>query len=226
MLSVCDTRGLTRFTSREGLPNIDAQFQVSRIGQQGFNNMGNRLSKVVTRTGDEGSTGMADGSRRAKNDARVHSLGEVDELNAQIGVVLSLMEDGSGQQLLFSVQHDLFDIGAELCQPGKQLITDAYVTGLEQSAETLNQGLPSLKEFILPGGTPLVAALQLARTVCRRVERGLVELDSQETLNPATRRYINRLSDLLFILGRAQAHQDGSGEVYWNSKYSRLNREA
>lgn len=167
---------------------------------------------------------MADGSRRAKNDARVHCLGEIDELNAQLGVVLSLMDDGAARQLLFAIQHDLFDIGAELCQPGKQLITDDYVAGLEASAETLNGELPSLKEFILPGGSPLVAATQLARTVCRRVERGLVELNSQEKLNPATCRYLNRLSDLLFILGRSLAQQDGSGEVYWNSKYSRLNR--
>ncbi len=186
--------------------------------------MGNRLSKVVTRTGDEGTTGMADGSRLPKNDARVHCLGEVDELNAHIGVVLSLLEDGPAQHTLFSIQHDLFDVGAELCQPGKQLITDDYVLALEQSVETLNADLPALKEFILPGGTPTVAAIQLARTVCRRVERGMVELDSQETLNPATCRYINRLSDLLFILGRSQAYLDGSGEVYWNSKFSRLNR--
>ena len=186
--------------------------------------MGNRLSKVVTRTGDKGSTGMADGSRRPKNDARVHCLGEVDELNAQIGVVLSLLVDESAQQLLFSIQHDLFDIGAELCQPGKNLINDDYVTALEQSVETLNADLPGLKEFILPGGSPGVAAIQLARTICRRVERGLIELDSQEQLNPATCRYINRLSDLLFILGRSQAHTDGSGEVYWNSKFSRMNR--
>lgn len=188
--------------------------------------MGNRLSKVVTRTGDQGSTGMADGSRRSKNDPRVHCLGEVDELNAQLGVVLSLLDDGPAQQLLFSVQHDLFDIGAELCQPGKALIGDDYVEALEQSVETFNAGLPPLKEFILPGGTPAIAAIQLARTVCRRVERGLVALDDAEDLNPTTGRYINRLSDLLFILGRAQAHQDGSGEVYWNSKYSRLKRDA
>jgi cob(I)alamin adenosyltransferase len=188
--------------------------------------MGNRLSKVVTRTGDQGSTGMADGSRRAKNDARVHCLGEVDELNAQLGAVLSLLDDGPAQQLLFAIQHDLFDIGAELCQPGKQLISDDYVSALEESVETLNESLPALKEFILPGGSPAVAAIQLARTVCRRVERGLVTLDSEEDLNPATRRYINRLSDLLFVLGRSLAQQDGSGEIYWNSKYSRLNRGA
>ena len=186
--------------------------------------MGNRLSKVVTRTGDQGSTGMADGSRRAKHDARVHCLGEVDELNAHLGVVLSLLDDGPERQLLFAVQHDLFDIGAELCQPAKTLITDTYVAALEQNVEALNEDLPPLKEFILPGGSPAVAAVQLARTVCRRVERGLVALDSEEPLNPVTCRYLNRLSDLLFILGRSLAHQDGSGEVYWDSKYSRLNR--
>ena len=186
--------------------------------------MGNRLSRVVTRTGDQGSTGMADGSRRAKNDARVHCLGEVDELNAHLGVCLSLLDDGSAQQTLFSVQHDLFDIGAELCQPGKQLIDETYVDALEHAIEAFNAELPALKEFILPGGTPAVASLQLARTVCRRVERGLVELAAEEELNPATRRYLNRLSDLLFVLGRAQAQADGSGEVYWNSKYSRLQR--
>ncbi|MCP4766986.1 MAG: cob(I)yrinic acid a,c-diamide adenosyltransferase [Gammaproteobacteria bacterium] len=187
--------------------------------------MGNRLSRVVTRTGDQGSTGMADGSRRAKNDGRVHCLGEVDELNAHIGIVLSLLEDGAAQQILFAIQHDLFDIGAELCQPGKQLIGEDYVSALEKSVTELNAGLPALKEFILPGGTPAVAAIQLARTVCRRVERGLVDLNQQEPSNPVTCRYLNRLSDLLFILGRWQAHEDGSGEVYWNSKYSRLNRD-
>ena len=187
--------------------------------------MGNRLSEIVTRTGDLGTTGMADGSRRPKNDARVHCLGEVDELNASIGVALSLLEDGPTQQLLFAVQHDLFDIGAELCQPGKLLIVEEYVEGLEKSAAEMNADLPRLKEFILPGGSQTVACLQLARTVCRRVERALVELNASEELNPVTRRYINRLSDLLFILGRAQAQSEGSGEVYWNSKFSRLNRD-
>jgi cob(I)alamin adenosyltransferase len=174
--------------------------------------MGNRLSEIVTRTGDQGTTGMADGSRRPKNDARVHCLGEVDELNASIGVALSLLEDGAAQQLLFAVQHDLFDIGAELCQPGKSLIVEDYVEGLEASAAQLNSNLPRLKEFILPGGTQAVACLQLARCVCRRVERALTELDSKEELNPVTRRYINRLSDLLFILARSQAPGAGRGE--------------
>lgn len=168
---------------------------------------------------------MADGSRRDKNDARVHCLGEVDELNAHIGVILSLLPEGKAQKLLFAIQHDLFDIGAELCQPGKQLIGEDYVSALEESVDELNAGLPALKEFILPGGTHAVAAIQLARTVCRRVERGLVNLNQQEPSNPVTCRYLNRLSDLLFVLGRWQAHEDGSGEVYWNSKYSRMNRE-
>ena len=186
--------------------------------------MGNRLSKVVTRTGDRGTTGMADGSRRVKNDPRVHCLGEVDELNACIGVALSLLEDGPLQQLLFAVQHDLFDVGAELCQPGKHLILAEYVEGLESSIGEFNARLSELKEFILPGGSPAVASLQLARAVCRRVERSLVTLNDRETVNPVTSRYINRLSDLLFILARAQSLDEGGGKVYWNSKYSRMNR--
>ena len=186
--------------------------------------MGNRLTKVYTRTGDQGSTGMADGSRRSKNDARVHCMGEVDELNTCIGMALSLLEDGPAQQLLFAVQHDLFDVGAELCQPGKYLITTDYVEALESSADSFNAGLSELREFILPGGSQVVASLQLARAVCRRVERSLVALGEVETVNPATSKYINRLSDLLFILARAQSKTEGGGEVYWNSRYSRLNR--
>ena len=148
--------------------------------------MGNRLTKVYTRTGDQGTTGLADGSRLAKNDARVICMGEVDELNACIGLALSLLEDGPAQQVLFAVQHDLFDIGAELCQPGKHLLADEYVAGLEASADEFNASLPPLKEFILPGGSQAVASLHLARTVCRRVERALVELNDRENLNPVT----------------------------------------
>jgi cob(I)alamin adenosyltransferase len=251
MLSVCDTTASTRFTSSAGFPTIAPGRRAcgrANRGNSGIRNlvhawirpqsnisyrqqgikpdiMGNRLSRVVTRTGDKGSTGMADGSRRAKHDARVHCLGEIDELNAHIGVCLSLLDDGPAQQLLFAIQHDLFDIGAELCQPGKQLIGEDYVDALESSIEELNAGLPALKEFILPGGTIVVASIQLARSVCRRVERGLVELSAREDVNPVTCRYLNRLSDLLFILGRSQAQQDGSGEVYWNSRYSRLQRD-
>ena len=186
--------------------------------------MGNRLTKVYTRTGDEGGTGLADGSRRRKNDARVRCMGEIDELNACLGVCGSQLDDGAIRQLLFSLQHDLFDIGAELCQPGKILITRDYVDALEKSADDFNAGLGDLKEFILPGGSPSVASLQLARTVCRRVERALLDLSEGEPLNPATAAYVNRLSDLLFILARAQSKAEGGSEVYWNSKFSRLNR--
>lgn len=187
--------------------------------------MGNRLSKVYTRTGDQGTTGLADGSRRRKNDPLVICMGEIDELNACLGLCSSYLEDGPLQHLLFSLQHDLFDIGAELCQPGKKLITEEYVEGLEKSADQYNAGLSELKEFILPGGSTAVASLQLARTVCRRVERSLASLAEHEELNPATARYINRLSDLLFILARTQSHAECGSEVYWNSKYSRLQRK-
>ncbi len=152
-------------------------------------------------------------------------MGEVDELNAALGVAISRLDDGELRQLLFAIQHDLFDVGAELCQPGKRLLTDDYVAALDAKLADLNASLPELREFILPGGSPAVAALQLARAICRRVERSLISLADVEALNPATRRYFNRLSDLLFIVARAQARADGSGEVYWNSKYSRLGRD-
>jgi len=187
--------------------------------------MGNRLSSIVTRTGDKGTTGLADGSRRAKNDVRVHCLGEVDELNATLGVALSFLEESPIQQVLFAVQHDLFDVGAELCQPGKNLIQQLHVDAIESSAALFNEPLPPLKEFILPGGSQAVAFLHLARTVCRRVERSLLSLKESEELNPITGQYINRLSDLLFILARSVAHQDNGSEVFWRSKYSRLKRE-
>ncbi|MFT4650122.1 MAG: cob(I)alamin adenosyltransferase [Polaribacter sp.] len=186
--------------------------------------MGNRLSAIVTRTGDDGSTGLADGSRRAKNDIRVHCLGEVDELNAMIGVTLSAIEDDQILQVLTLVQHDLFDIGAELCQPGKSLIQVIHVDAIESAVEQFNEALPPLKEFILPGGSQAIAFLHLARTVCRRVERSLVTLKAGENLNPITTQYVNRLSDLLFILARSVAMQNAGTEVYWQSKYSRLNQ--
>lgn len=187
--------------------------------------MGNRLSAIVTRTGDKGSTGLADGSRRDKFDLRIHCLGEVDELNAMIGVVLSQLEDEELRSVLFSIQHDLFDIGAELCQPGKQLIESAYVDAIETSAEKYNEPLPPLKEFILPGGSQAVAFIQLARTVCRRVERSLHNMATTEELNPITGQYINRLSDLLFILARHVAFAQDGKEVYWHSRYSRMNTD-
>ena len=185
--------------------------------------MGNRLSAIVTRTGDKGTTGMADGSRRDKQDRRVHCLGEVDELNTTIGVALSFLEDETVRSVLFAVQHDLFDIGAELCQPDKALIEAVYVDEIEAVASKFNEPLPALKEFILPGGSQATSFLQLARAVCRRVERSLHSLKEQEEINPITAQYINRLSDLLFILARHVAFQQDGKEVYWHSQYSRLN---
>ena len=187
--------------------------------------MGNRLSAIVTRTGDKGSTGMADGSRRSKYDLRVHCLGEIDELNAMIGVALSHIDDKPTLDILFSIQHDLFDIGAELCQPGKILIDSSYVDGLENAAENFNKPLPPLKEFILPGGSSSVAFLQLTRTVCRRAERSLHNLAAEEELNPVTTQYVNRLSDLLYILARHTALKIDGEEIYWQSRFSRINQD-
>jgi cob(I)alamin adenosyltransferase len=184
--------------------------------------MGNRLSAIVTRTGDEGSTGLADGSRLAKDDIRIHCLGEVDELNAMIGVTLTFIEDDRIAEVLTIVQHDLFDIGAELCQPGKSLIQANHVDAVELAAEEFNKPLPPLKEFILPAGSQATAFLHLARTVCRRIERSLVTLKVEGNSNSATNQYINRLSDLLFILSRSVSMRKGGTEVYWQSKYSRL----
>ena len=176
--------------------------------------MGNRLTRIYTRTGDEGTTGLADGKRRAKNDPRVHCMGEVDELNASIGFVMSQLDDGPLRQVLFGVQHDLFDIGAELCQPGKQLISEDYVNGLERSADEFGADLGSLKEFILPGGNIAASTAHIARAVCRRTERRVVSLAHQEPVNAPVLGYLNRLSDLLFVIARVLARADG-GEVLW-----------
>lgn len=186
--------------------------------------MGNRLSAIVTRTGDKGSTGLADGSRRNKDDARIHCLGEVDELNASIGVALSFVDNSPICQVLTLIQHDLFDVGAELCQPEKSLMQSLHVETIESAIEKFNDKLPPLREFILPGGSQAIAFLHLSRTICRRVERSLVNLGRSETLNPVTSQYMNRLSDLLFILARSVASENEGSEVYWQSKYSRLNQ--
>ena len=184
--------------------------------------MGNRLSSIVTKTGDTGTTGLGDGSRRSKTDVRIVCLGEVDELNATIGVTISFLDDNDLRDLLTSIQHDLFDVGAELSQPGMTLISEAHLNAIEQAAESLNADLPPLKEFILPGGSSSVAHLHLARTVCRRVERTLVNLAEQEASNPITQRYINRLSDLFFVCCRYHAFKHDGREVYWRSEFSRI----
>ena len=184
--------------------------------------MGKRLSKIVTKTGDDGSTGLADGSRRSKSDIRIHCLGEVDELNAVVGICISSINQQDISEILLHIQHDLFDLGAELCQPTKQLIQLEHVDQISQQAQTLNESLPALTEFILPGGSVELANLHLARTVCRRVERSVVELNTKEELNTYSLMYLNRLSDLFFILTRYLAKQTGQQEVYWQSNYSRI----
>ncbi|HEX7417598.1 MAG TPA: cob(I)yrinic acid a,c-diamide adenosyltransferase [Steroidobacteraceae bacterium] len=178
--------------------------------------MGNRLSKIYTRTGDDGTTGLGDGTRVAKDDARVEAYGTVDELNSVLGVLLAVPNlPADITACLTQIQHDLFDLGGELCIPGHVLITAAQVTRLEELLDAFNEPLPPLKEFILPGGGPAAATCHLARTVCRRAERRVWTLAHSTPLNPEPARYLNRLSDLLFVLGRVLARQERGGEVLW-----------
>lgn len=179
--------------------------------------MGNRLSKIYTRTGDDGTTGLGDGSRTGKDSARVDAYGTVDEANSCIGLVLAspgLPEDVA--TLLTSVQHQLFDLGGELCIPGHAAIFDADVERLERELDRFNEPLPPLKDFILPGGGEAAARCHVARTVVRRAERESVRLSRAEAVRPEAIRYLNRLSDLLFVLARVLARASGHGEVLWN----------
>ncbi len=177
-----------------------------------------RISKVTTKTGDDGSTGLADGTRLSKDDKRVHLIGEIDELNSFIGLSLSSISKAFSHYLLH-VQHDLFDIGAELCQPDKCLITHSYVDALETHIETMNDQLPPLSEFILPGGSTLLAQLHVSRTVCRRCERTASSMSHE--FNPITLQYLNRLSDFLFVFARFMAVKTKTAETLWQSEYSR-----
>ena len=176
---------------------------------------GNRLSKIVTRTGDAGTTGLGDGSRTTKDSLRIDAIGEVDELNSTIGLLLCEELPARVRAALLDIQHDLFDLGGELCLPGMAVMQDSQVMRLEELAEEFNRDLPMLKEFILPGGTRPAAVAHLCRTVCRRAERAMVRLNSAEPLSDPARRYINRLSDLLFILGRLLNRSGGRGDVLW-----------
>ncbi len=176
--------------------------------------MGHRLSKIYTRTGDAGTTGLADGSRVDKDSARMEALGDVDELNSQIGMLLSQRLPDELRETLVDVQHALFDVGGELAIPGARTLTAAYVERIEASLDALNDPLPPLEEFILPGGGAAAAAAHVARAACRRAERRLVALGRGEAVNEHSRRYVNRLSDLLFVVARILARAEG-GEVYW-----------
>jgi cob(I)alamin adenosyltransferase len=177
--------------------------------------MGNRLSKIYTKTGDDGTTGLGDGTRVAKDSARVAAYGSVDELNSTLGVVLAQDVPAPVREALTQIQHDLFDLGGELCIPGMAMVHDADVERLEATLDAFNAGLPPLKDFILPGGGMPAAAAHVARTVCRRAEREVVTLSRNETVRPEAIRYLNRLSDLLFVLARVLARASGHGEVLW-----------
>lgn len=177
--------------------------------------MGHRLSKIYTRTGDSGETGLGDGSRTAKDSPRIESIGAVDEVNSTIGVLLTESLPPQVAECLTGVQHDLFDLGGELSIPGRSAITQAHVQRLESSLDEFNAALPPLKEFILPGGTRAAALTHLARTVCRRAERYVVTVSRSETVSPFTIQYLNRLSDLLFVLARALNRAGGQGDVLW-----------
>jgi cob(I)alamin adenosyltransferase len=177
--------------------------------------MGHRLSKIYTRTGDKGVTGLGDGSRVDKDSLRVEAYGTVDEINSAIGLVLSADLPTEVRDCLTRTQHELFDLGGELCMPGVTLIPDSYVDGLEHDLDRLNEDLPPLKDFILPGGSESAARCPLARPIARRAERRVVSLAHNEAVNDATIRYLNRLSDLLFVIARVLARAEGGSEVIW-----------
>lgn len=179
--------------------------------------MGYRLSKIYTRTGDKGSTGMGDGSRVEKDSVRVAAMGDVDELNSVLGVVVCACTDASIKEMLITIQHDLFNLGGQLTMPDYEKITAGRVQWLEQQLDEMNEGLPPLKEFILPGGSVAASHCQLARAVCRRVERSLVALSREFTFSEQINAYINRLSDLLFVASRALNRVAGEAEIYWQS---------
>ncbi len=177
--------------------------------------MGKRLTRIYTRTGDGGTTGLADGSRVAKDAPRIEAIGDVDELNSTLGVLLGETLPESTRAMLVAVQHDLFDLGGELSIPGHAIISDAHIARLERELDAANAPLPPLKEFVLPGGCRAAAAAHVARAVCRRAERRLVTLARAETVPAPLLRYLNRLSDLLFVTARALNRHAGEGDVLW-----------
>jgi cob(I)alamin adenosyltransferase len=177
--------------------------------------MGHRLSRITTRTGDAGDTGLGGGARVAKDSPRIQALGDIDELNSCVGLILAEKLPAAVWDALLQVQHDLFDLGGDVCIPGHTMITDAHVARLEALTQAHNAKLKPLKEFILPGGTRAAAAAHLARTVCRRAERSLVARGRQADAGERARQYLNRLSDLLFVLGRALNRAAKRGDVLW-----------
>jgi len=180
--------------------------------------MANRLTQIATRTGDDGSTGLGDNTRVSKDSLRVHAMGDVDELNSNIGVLLCEEMPADVRELLVEVQHQLFNLGGELSIPGFELLKPEAVAQLDDALEKYNATLPRLAEFILPAGSRAASLAHVCRTVARRAERAVVALDSAETLKESPRQYLNRLSDLLFVLTRVLNRMDGGDDVYWKSE--------
>lgn len=177
--------------------------------------VGHRLTKITTRTGDRGDTGLGDGSRVSKDSARITALGEIDELNSSLGVLIAEALPPDVGAALIRIQHDLFDLGGEVSIPGRISITESQVARLEEEVEAWNKELPPLKDFILPGGSRAAAQTHVARTVCRRAERALVALARTEAVSTSARVYLNRLSDLLFVLARVLNRHAGRDDVLW-----------
>lgn len=180
--------------------------------------MGHRLSKIYTRTGDAGQTGLGNGQRVSKNDARICAIGEIDETNTALGLLLAEELSADARALLTDVQHDLFDLGSEICIPGAAMISKQHAERLEEAIDACSASLPPLRNFILPGGSRAAALAHQARAVCRRAERALVALAQTEAVNDSARQYLNRLSDLLFVLGRALNQAVGYGDVLWEKR--------
>jgi cob(I)alamin adenosyltransferase len=183
--------------------------------------VGKRLTRIYTRTGDDGTTGLADGSRAPKDAPRIAAIGEVDELNSALGVAIAASPQGRVRDALVPVQHDLFDLGGELSIPGHAIISAAHVSRLERALDAINAELPPLEDFILPGGSGAAAAAHLARAVCRRAERALVALSHADPVPPLLLQYLNRLSDLLFVAARALNRDAGESDVLWQQGRNR-----
>lgn len=180
--------------------------------------MTDRLTSIITKTGDDGNTGLGDGSRISKADIRIQAIGDVDELNSQIGLLVSeasLPQDIA--DLLQQVQHRLFDLGAELSVPGYVTLNDSHVKVVEEAAQAFQTTLPSLREFILPGGSPVAAQAHVCRSVCRRAERSVVALNAVAPVSDAARHYLNRLSDCLFIIARTLNQRAGRSDIFWQA---------
>ncbi|MBI2746840.1 MAG: cob(I)yrinic acid a,c-diamide adenosyltransferase [Burkholderiales bacterium] len=180
--------------------------------------MGNRLTQIATRTGDNGTTGLGDNQRVSKNSLRVHAMGEVDELNSNIGVLLCEDMPADVRELLVEIQHQLFNLGGELSIPGFELLKGEAVLALDEALAKHNEQLPRLQEFILPAGTRAAALAHVCRTVARRAERAVVALGNEEAIKEAPRQYLNRLSDLMFVLARVLNRMNGGDDVYWKSE--------